>query len=199
VGQDTERRLIPTWPDFTNLVQEEDGTYKQTGQITEISACLGAAIKRANTNLILKDSFPGIEEQEEWLVDALRFELNARSQSCIIDVVGERAKTDINYFNCLLSMVRMPRCVFPRLAVAHGFQTRNRWSSYRQTALNMARDLVGTRTKGKCSEKENQKSSYGISGSDAEKVAAAAKLLDQDAFHFGRTSNVSATRFVPKA
>lgn len=63
----------------------------------------------------------------------------------------------------------------------------------------MARDLTGTRLKGKPSDKSSgdvkarakAKPSYGLSGSDAENAAAATKLLEHDAFHFGRTSSVS--------
>ena len=81
-------------------------------------------------------------------------------------------------------------------------QTRNRWSGYRQTVLNVARDLVGTQSKGRAVWKANEqaneatnekaeiKSAYGLSGSDAEKAAAAAELLDREAFHYGRTSTV---------
>jgi len=57
--------------------------------------------------------------------------------------------------------------------------------------LKVARGLVGTRGKGKAKSSEDAKSSYGLSGSDADKVVAAAKLLDEEAFHFGRTSTVS--------
>ena len=95
---------VPAWPEFTNLVQEDDGSYKQTSQTPEINACLGAAVKRANANLVLIDSFPDIDDQEHWLVDALNFELTV-NQSRIVNVVGERARADDNYFNCLLSMV----------------------------------------------------------------------------------------------
>ena len=95
----------PAWATFTNLVQDGDGFYKQTGQITEINNCLGAAVKRANANLVLIDSFPGVDVQEQWLADALRFELTARGQDHIISAVRERANADINYFHCLLSMV----------------------------------------------------------------------------------------------
>ena len=70
-------------------------------------------------------------------------------------------------------------------------QIRNRWSSYRQSALKVARALVGTQGKEKPSEKTTAKSSYGLSGSDTDKVTTALKLLDHDAFHFGRTSAVS--------
>lgn len=93
------------WPVSTELVQAEDGSYKQTGQIIEINNCLSAAVKRANSNLVLINSFPGIEDQEQWLADALKFELSAGNQSHVIKMVGERARVHINYFNCLLSMV----------------------------------------------------------------------------------------------
>lgn len=95
----------PAWPTFTDLVQDGDGSYKQTGQIIEINNCLGAAVKRANANLVLIDSFPDIDEQERWLVDALKFGLTAGSQSHAIKAVEEWARVDGNYFHCLLSMV----------------------------------------------------------------------------------------------
>jgi len=96
---------VPTWPKFTELIQDDDGSYKQTGQITEINNCLGAAVKRANANIVLIGSFPNIDEQEQWLVDALTFELTSRSQSHVIEEVRERARVDVNYFHSLLSMV----------------------------------------------------------------------------------------------
>ena len=95
----------PAWPAFTDLFEDGDGTYKQTGQITEINNCLGAAVKRANSNLVLVNSFPSVDEQERWLVDALGFELTARSQNRTIEAVGERARADGDYFHSLLSMV----------------------------------------------------------------------------------------------
>lgn len=95
----------PGWPASTELIRAEDGFYKQTGQIIEINNCLSAAVKRANSNLVLINSFPGIEDQERWLADALKFELSAGNQSHVIKMVGERARVHTNYFNCLLSMV----------------------------------------------------------------------------------------------
>lgn len=70
--------------------------------------------------------------------------------------------------------------------------------------LNVARDLVqvGTQLKGRSARKANEqaneatdentgiKSAYGLSGSNAEKAAAAAELLDHEAFHYGRMSAV---------
>ena len=89
------------------------GSYKQTGQITKVNNCLSAAVRRANTNLVLVDSFPNVGEQEQWLVDALGFELTARNQNHIIKAVGECARVDINYFHCLLSMVIDHCCRLP--------------------------------------------------------------------------------------
>jgi len=103
-----DTRLVwptPAGPTFTDLVQDGDGSYKQTGQIIEINNCLGAAVKRANANLVLIDSFPDVDEQERWMVDALKFGLAAGSQSHIIKAVEDRARADSNYFHCLLSMV----------------------------------------------------------------------------------------------
>ncbi|KAF9782956.1 hypothetical protein BJ322DRAFT_1220044 [Thelephora terrestris] len=164
------------WPAFTELIQAEDGSYKQTGQITEINNCLSVAVKRANANLVLTDSFPDTEVQEQWLADALKFALSPENQSHVITKVGERARVDINYFNCLLSMIR------------------NRWSGYRQSVLNVARDLVCPKEKEPSekaktkAKKDARKSVYKLSGSHAEKAVAAAKLLNCDAFHFARTN-----------
>lgn len=88
-----------------NLIQDSNGSYKQTGQTVEINNCLSAAVKQANSHLVLIDSFPGVKQQEQWLADALTSELCVRSQTPIIKVVGERARVDIGYFNTLLSMV----------------------------------------------------------------------------------------------
>jgi hypothetical protein len=107
-------RHVPAWPEFTELVQDDDGTYKQTGQTTEISSLLSAAVKRANSNLLLINSFPEVEEQEQWLVDALRLEFSTRAHSHVIKVVGERASVEINYFRCLLSMVMIAGSVWRR-------------------------------------------------------------------------------------
>ena len=96
---------VVTWPAFTNLIQDSDGSCKQTGQTTEISNCLSAAVKRANSNLLLINSFPDLEEQERWLTETLKFELSSRTDSPIIQAVGERAKVDLNYFYCLLSII----------------------------------------------------------------------------------------------
>lgn len=127
------------------------------------------------------NSFPDPEQQEQWLAKTLDSELTAKKENHVINMVRERARVDANYFNCLLSM------------------TRNRWSGYRQTVLNVARDLVGT-SKGRSAqrateeldettnEKAQIKSAYGLSGSNAEKATAAAELLDHEAFHYGRTS-----------
>jgi hypothetical protein len=63
--------------------------------------------------------------------------------------------------------------------------------------LNVARDLVcpkekpsERKSKAKA-KKDARKSLYKLTGSDAEKAVAAAKLLDCDAFHFARTNTVS--------
>jgi len=52
---------IPTW---TDLVWEENGTYKQTAQHPELNACLSATVKRANANLVLVDSFPSLHVRD---------------------------------------------------------------------------------------------------------------------------------------
>lgn len=96
---------IPAWPASTDLIQEDNGSYKQTSQTTEISNCLSAAVKQANSNLLLINSFPDVDQQERWLVDALKLELSTRTCGHVIRAVGECARADINYFYCLLSMV----------------------------------------------------------------------------------------------
>lgn len=96
---------IPGWPAFTNLVRDSDRSYRQTSQITEINNFLSAAVKRANANLVLISSFPNVEQQEQWLVDALKFELYAGTCGHVINVVGERASRETDYFYSLLSMV----------------------------------------------------------------------------------------------
>ena len=66
--------------------------------------------------------------------------------------------------------------------------------------MNAARELVCPRSdeeeapeksKAKRTKKDIRKSLYGISGSTADKAAAADKLLDHEVFHFARTSAVS--------
>ncbi|KAF9780632.1 hypothetical protein BJ322DRAFT_1112629 [Thelephora terrestris] len=166
---------VPAWPAFTELIQEDNGSYKQTSQTAEINNCLSAAVKRANSNLLLINSFPDVDQQEQWLVDGLKFELSARTCGHVIKAVGECARVDIDYFYCLLSMIR------------------NRWSGYRQTVLNVARALVGSPHPGKKPSEKAQakmkaKTSYKLLGSaDAEKAEIATKLLHQEAFHFGTT------------
>ncbi|KAF9790875.1 hypothetical protein BJ322DRAFT_1017503 [Thelephora terrestris] len=112
---------VPAWPAFTELIQEDNGSYKQTSQTTEISNCLSAAVKRANSNLLLIDSFPDVDQQERWLVDALKFELSARTCGHVIKAVGERARVDLDYFYCLPSMViaGSTRHTFPSLTITH--------------------------------------------------------------------------------
>lgn len=94
---------VPTW---TDLVQEEDGAYKQTSQHPELNTCLSATIKRANTNLVVFDAFPSLHIRYTWLLDSLRLEFAIRrDRSLFINAVAERADVDENYLNCLISMV----------------------------------------------------------------------------------------------
>ena len=94
---------VPTW---TDLVQEENGAYKQTAQHPELNACLGAAVKRANTKLLFIDAFPSLHDRDTWILDSLRAELAIwREGSHFLNAVAERVNVDENYLNCLLSMV----------------------------------------------------------------------------------------------
>ena len=56
-------RHTPAW---TDLVQEENGKYKQTSQRPELNACLGAAVKCATANLVLFDAFPSLHVRDKW-------------------------------------------------------------------------------------------------------------------------------------
>ena len=94
---------IPTW---TDLVQEENGSYKQTSQHPELNACLSAAVKRANTKLLFVDAFPSLHDRDTWTLDSLRTELSIRRESShFVDAVAKRVSVDEHYLNCLLSMV----------------------------------------------------------------------------------------------
>lgn len=202
IANPTNSQSIKVWPAFTDLIQDDNGSYKQTRQISEINNFLGGVVKRANSNLVLVNSFPDPEQQEQWLVNALNSELAAKNGNHVINAVGERAMADANYFNRLLSMVMLIQIGAHSLLLIILHQTRNRWSGYRQTALKVARDLVGTQSKGGSAQRANEqldetanekaqiKSAYGLSGSNAEMAAAAAELLDHEAFHYGRTNAV---------
>ena len=94
---------LETW---TDLVQEDNGTYKQTAQHPELNACLSATVKRANANLVLVDAFPSLLTRDEWVLVSLRMELAARrGSSHFINAVAERVNVDEYYLNCLLAMV----------------------------------------------------------------------------------------------
>lgn len=99
-------RTALRWPAFTDLVRDSDGSYKQISKITEINNCLSAAVKRADSNIVLISPSPGVEKQEQWPVDALKFELYARIRGHVIKVVGERARRtrETDRFYSLLSM-----------------------------------------------------------------------------------------------
>ncbi|KAF9790564.1 hypothetical protein BJ322DRAFT_1017247 [Thelephora terrestris] len=47
---------VLAWPGFTDLVQEDNRSYKQTSQTTKFNNCLSAVVKRANSNLLLINS-----------------------------------------------------------------------------------------------------------------------------------------------
>lgn len=98
-------------PALADLIQEDDGSYKQTSQHPEISAFLGATVKQATANLILFNAFPSLHTRDLWLVDSLRAELTIRRKtSNIINAVAERVEVDEQYIGSLLSMVIVDRC-----------------------------------------------------------------------------------------
>ena len=98
-------------PALADLIQEDDGSYKQTSQHPEISAFLGATVKQATANLILFNAFPSLHTRDLWLVDSLRAELAIRRKaSNIINAVAERVEVDEHYLGSLLSMVIVDRC-----------------------------------------------------------------------------------------
>jgi len=96
---------VRVWPAFTNLIQDDNGSYKQSHQISNINNFLSGVVKRANSNLVLVNLFVVPEQQEQWLVRALDSELAAKNENHIIGMVRERVMADVNYFNQLLSMV----------------------------------------------------------------------------------------------
>ena len=98
-------------PALADLIQEDDGSYKQTSQHPEISAFLGATVKQATANLILFNAFPSLHTRDLWLMDSLRAELAIRRKaSNIINAVAERVEVDEHYLGSLLSMVIVDRC-----------------------------------------------------------------------------------------
>ena len=98
-------RHTPAW---TDLVQEENGKYKQTSQRPELNACLGAAVKCATANLVLFDAFPSLHVRDKWALDSLRAEFAMRrGDSPFIDAVEKRSRVDKNYLLSLLSMVNI--------------------------------------------------------------------------------------------
>jgi len=91
---------------WTDLVQEGNGTYKQTAQHPELNACLSSAIRRATANLVLVDAFPSLHTRDAWALESLKSELSVqRNGSNFINAVASRAEVDEHYLNCLLSMV----------------------------------------------------------------------------------------------
>ena len=177
LGPDTHLQQAPTW---TDLVQEENGSYKQTSQHPEIYACLSATVKRATANLVLVNAFPSLHDRDAWVLDSLMTELLIRqNNSYFIGAVAERVKIDEHYLNCLISMVHSSSCAQFRDSTIP-FQVNGRWSSFRQGIIQAARDIVLSKD---CS--------YSVRGSGANAVTAALALLEKDSFHFGRTSTVS--------
>lgn len=98
-------------PALADLIQDDDGSYKQTSQHPEISAFLSATVKQATINLVLFNAFPSLHVRDLWLVDSLRAELAIRRKtSNIINAVAERVEVDEQYLGSLLSMVIVDRC-----------------------------------------------------------------------------------------
>lgn len=96
----------PVWPAITDLVVGRDGRYQQSDQTPEIQACLKAAVRRANGNLVFSDGFPDTQCKAQWLGDALVTELSERRKTSItVAAVDERARHDQRYLNQLLHMV----------------------------------------------------------------------------------------------
>ena len=88
-------RRTPAW---TDLVQEENGKYKQTSQRPELNTCLGAAVKSATAKLVLFDAFPSLHVRDKWALDSLRAEFSMRQvDSPFIDAVEKRSSVDKNY------------------------------------------------------------------------------------------------------
>ena len=96
----------PSWPAITDLVESKPGHYQKSAQAAEIQACLAAAVQRANANLVFINGFPDTECKGQWLASALTVELNEhRKKSVGMAAVDDRARSDQQYFNQLLSTV----------------------------------------------------------------------------------------------
>ena len=94
------------WPANIDLVVGPEGRFRQSDQIPEIQTCLGAAVRRANANLVFLDAFPDAHRKGQWLAQALATELNdRRNTSTSIEAVDDRARREDQYFNRLLYMV----------------------------------------------------------------------------------------------
>lgn len=95
-----------TWPAITNLVPGRDGRCQQSGQTPEVQACLGAAVRRANGNLVFLDGFPDALRKNKWLGEALVIELNdRRGGSASMVAIDDHARGDKQYFKQMLYMV----------------------------------------------------------------------------------------------
>lgn len=80
----TPHPLLPVWPAITALVERDKGSFRQSDQSPEIQACLGAAIQRANWNLVLINGFPDPQTKTRWLADALKAELKIRRETSMM-------------------------------------------------------------------------------------------------------------------
>ena len=173
----------PAWPAITDLVVGRDGRYQQSDQTPEIQACLKAAVRRANGNLVFLDGFPEALHKARWLGDALVTELIERRKGSITVVaVDDRARSDQQYFNQLLHMVMY----FIGVDEMHQHlnaspQIGHRWSTFQQGVIDTMRALI-----------TSPESSYGVGMSkNLNQVETAENLLSKDAYHFGKTAVVS--------
>ena len=168
------------WPAVTNLVAGRDGCFQQSGQTPEVQACLGAAVRRANGNLVFVDAFPDAFRKSQWLGEALVMELNdCRGGSVSMAAIDDRARGDEKYFKQLLYMVICFVSAHNDATTNDPSQISGRWSAFRQGVIDMARSLV-----------TSAESSYGVHASDGQ-VQTARGLLSNDAYHFGKTAAVS--------
>lgn len=96
----------PMWPAVTNLVAGRDGSFQQSSQTPEVQACLSAAVRRANANLVFIDGFPDALRKNQWLGEALVIELSdRRGGSASMAAIDDRARGDEKYIKQLLYMV----------------------------------------------------------------------------------------------
>ena len=114
--------LPPAWPAVTDLVIGHEGLYQQSDQSPEIQACLGAAVRRANGNLVFVDGFPDPHRKAQWLGESLVTELSMRRKgSTSMEAVDDRAQKDQQYLNLLLYMVTRAISIRARVMTAENF------------------------------------------------------------------------------